>query len=128
MSLDTRSTAGATASPVAALGRASAPSLAAPSPEASAPIEALPRVGSTELARAIAEVRGQAQFLLYLADQLEDSLQQLANEADPSHGSFLCKIVGMYAGHLESKHQQLGDKISEASQEIYVTLREHDAL
>ena len=74
------------------------------------------------------EVRGQAQFLLYLADQLEDSLQQLANEADASHGAFLCKIVGMYAGQLESKHQQLGDKIGEASQEIYVTLREHDAL
>ncbi len=125
MSVDTRSSASATASPAVALGRASAPSLA---PEAAPPIEALPRVGSPELARAIAEVRGQAQFLLYLADQLEDSLQQLANEADPSHGSFLCKIVGMYAGHLESKHQQLGDKISEASQEIYVTLREHDAV
>lgn len=125
MSLDTRTSAGATA----ALGRASAPSLAATSPaEVMPPLEALPRVGSPELAKAIAEVRGQAQFLLYLADQLEDSLQQLANEADPSHGSFLCKIVGMYAGHLENKHQQLGDRISEASQEIYVTLREHDAL
>jgi hypothetical protein len=121
MSVDTRNGTGAL------LGRASAPSASGAAP-GTAPMETLPRVGSPELARLLADVRGQAQFLLYLADQLEDSLQQLANESDASHSSFLCKIVGMYAGHLESKHQQLGDKIGEASQEIYVTLREHDAL
>jgi hypothetical protein len=128
MSIDSRY--GAPNGTGAVLGRASSPAgatLAPPSPHAPA-VEPLPRVGSPELARLLVDVRGQAQFLLYLADQLEDSLQQLANEADPGHGAFLCKIVGMYAGQLESKHQQLGDKIGEASQEIYVTLREHDAL
>jgi hypothetical protein len=123
MSVDTRHGGGGAGAAV--LGRASSTATIAPPPPAP---EALPRVGSPELARLLADVRGQAQFLLYLADQLEDSLQQLANEADASHGAFLCKIVGMYAGQLEAKHQQLGDKIGEASQEIYVTLREHDAL
>src|ERR687886_332890 len=32
---------------------------------------------SPELIRSLAEVKGQAQFLLYLADQIEDSLHQL---------------------------------------------------
>jgi hypothetical protein len=87
-----------------------------------------PRVGSPELTRALAEVRGQAQFLLYLADQLEDSLNQLAQENDPGHGAFLCKILAMYSSQLESKHQGLGDKIAETCQEVYVTVREYDAV
>jgi hypothetical protein len=86
-----------------------------------------PRVGSPELTRALAEVKGQAQFLLYLADQLEDSLQQLAVENDPGHGAFLCKILSMYSAQLEAKHQHLGDRIAEACQELYVTVREYDA-
>jgi hypothetical protein len=85
------------------------------------------RAGSPELTRALAEVKGQAQFLLYLADQLEDALQQLANENDPGHGAFLSKVLAMYSSQLESKHQGLGDKIAETCQEIYVTVREHDA-
>ena len=87
-----------------------------------------PRVGSPELARALAEVKGQAQFLLYLADQIEDSLQQLSGESDPGHCTFLCKVLGMYSAQLESKHQGLGDRIAETCQEVYVTVREHDAV
>lgn len=87
-----------------------------------------PRVGTPELARALAEVKGQAQFLLYLADQIEDSLSQLANEADPGHAAFLCKILGMYSAQLESKHQGLGDRIAETCQEVYVTVREFDMM
>ena len=86
------------------------------------------RVGSPELARSLAEVKGQAQFLLYLADQIEDSLQQLATEDDPGHGAFLCKVLGMYSAQLESKHQGLGDRIAETCQEVYVTVREYDVL
>jgi hypothetical protein len=82
---------------------------------------------SPELFRSLAEVKGQAQFLLYLADQIEESLEQLSGEADACHGSFLCKILGMYSGQLESKHQGLGDKIAETCQEVYVTVREYDA-
>jgi hypothetical protein len=81
---------------------------------------------SVELRRSLAEIKGQAQFLLYLADQIEESLEQLIDEADPCHGAFLCKVLGMYSGQLESKHQGLGEKIAEACQEVYVTVREHE--
>ena len=83
-------------------------------------------VASTELRRALAEVKGQAQFLLYLADQIEESLEQLSAESDSCHGAFLCKVLGMYSAQLETKHQGLGDKIAETCQEIYVTVREFD--
>jgi hypothetical protein len=83
-------------------------------------------VPAPELLRSLAEVKGQAQFLLYLADQIEESLQQLSSEAEASHGAFLCKILGMYSSQLESKHQGLGDKIAETCQELYVTVREYD--
>ena len=76
----------------------------------------------------LAEVKGQAQFLLYLADQIDDSLQQLADETEPGHTAFLCRLLSMYSAQLETKHQGLGDKIAETCQEVYVTVREHDAL
>lgn len=84
-------------------------------------------IASLELQRSLAEVKGQAQFLLYLADQIEESLEQLSNENDSCHGAFLCKVLGMYSAQLESKHHGLGDKIAETCQEIYVTVREFDA-
>ena len=89
---------------------------------------ARPFVTSRELRRYLAEVKGQAQFLLYLADQIEESLEQLGTEADACHGAFLCKILGMYSSQLESKHHGLGDKIAETCQEVYVTVREFDAV
>jgi hypothetical protein len=85
-------------------------------------------LASAELRRSLAEVKGQAQFLLYLADQIEESLDQLAGEHDSCHGAFLCKVLGMYSSQLESKHQGLGDKIAETCQEIYVTVREFEPL
>ena len=88
---------------------------------------ARPFVTSCELRRYLAEVKGQAQFLLYLADQIEESLDQLVNEVDACHGAFLSKLVGMYSNSLESKHQGLGEKIAETCQEVYVTLREREA-
>jgi hypothetical protein len=81
---------------------------------------------SPELRRSLAEIKGQAQFLLYLADQIEESVDQLVNEADACHGAFLCKVLGMYSSQLESKHQGLGERIAETCQEVYVTLREHE--
>ncbi len=82
---------------------------------------------SPELRKALAEVKGQAQFLLYLADQIEESLDQLGHETDSCHGSFLCKVLSMYSSQLESKHHGLGEKIAETCQELYVTIRECDA-
>lgn len=83
--------------------------------------------GSPELHRSLAEVKGQAQFLLYLADQIEESLQQFAEEADASHSAFLCKVLSMYSGQLEVKYQSLGERIAETCQEVYLTVRERDA-
>ncbi len=97
-----------------------------PSSNGTAGETGLETAGSPELHRALAEVKGQAQFLLYLADQIEESLQQLATEGDPGHSTFLCKVLGMYSGQLESKHQGLGDKIAETCQEVYITVREYD--
>ena len=77
--------------------------------------------------RALAEVKGQAQFLLYLADQIEESLQQFAEESDASHSAFLCKIMTMYSGQLETKYQSLGERIAETCQEVYIAVRERDA-
>src|ERR1700732_2049224 len=86
----------------------------------------MPSSTSPELRRSLAEVKGQAQFLLYLADQIEESLEQLSGENDLCHGAFLCTVLSMYSSQLESKHQGLGDKIAEPCQEIYVTVREVD--
>jgi len=81
---------------------------------------------SSELRRSLAEIKGQAQFLLYLTDQIEESLDQLVHEADACHNAFLCKVLSMYSGQLESRHQGLGEKIAEACQEVYVTVRERE--
>lgn len=100
-------------------------------PEPTATPETPPSAASVlspELARALSEVKGQAQFLLYLADQIEDSLEQLVSEGDDRQTSFLCKLLTMYSAQLETKHQGLGDKIAETCQEVYVTVREFDAV
>jgi hypothetical protein len=94
-----------------------APALVAEKPEE--------RFAAPDLRRYLAEIKGQAQFLLYLTDQIEESLDQLSHEADACHGAFLCKVLDMYSNHLESKHQGLGEKIAETCQEVYVTVREH---
>jgi hypothetical protein len=100
-------------------GRETSPALRAPGASGTG-------IPSPDLSRSLSEVKGQAQFLLYLADQIEESLDQLANESDSCHGAFLCKILGMYSAQLETRHQGLGDKIAETCQEVYVTVREYD--
>jgi hypothetical protein len=89
-------------------------------------LEAARPVASAELRHFLAEVKGQAQFLLYLADQIEESLEQLSHESDHCHSAFLCKVLSMYSNQLETKHQGLGERIAEACQEIYVTVREYE--
>ncbi len=100
---------------------------AAPQAEPPAQGRAASPMVSEALYRSLAEVKGQAQFLLYLADQIEDSLDQLVGEDDVCQGAFLCKVLGMYSAQLESKHEGLGDRIAETCQEVYVTVREFDA-
>jgi len=107
------------------IGREPAPATI-PDPQSVPPTPPKASFLSNELIRSIAEVKGQAQFLLYLADQIEDSLHQLVEEHDDSQNAFLCRILGMYSAQLESKHQGLGDRIAETCQEVYVTVREFD--
>jgi hypothetical protein len=107
------------------VGREPAPA-AMPDPQATPAPPPRASFLSNELIRSIAEVKGQAQFLLYLADQIEDSLHQLVEEHDDSQNAFLCRVLGMYSAQLESKHQGLGDRIAETCQEVYVTVREFD--
>lgn len=90
------------------------------------PIATVSGSASPELRQALSEVKGQAQFLLYLADQIEESLDQLGGEADSCQGTFLCKMLTMYSAQLEAKHQGLGEKIAETCQELYVTVREFE--
>lgn len=109
------------------LGSAFSPGRDAGGPADGDEIPTASGVASPELRRALAEVKGQAQFLLYVADQIEESLDQLAQETDACHGAFLCRVLSMYSGQLESKHQGLGDKVAETCQELYVTVREFEA-
>ena len=109
------------------IGREPAPSAAAVAEAPAHPEPARASFLSQELVRSLAEVKGQAQFLLYLADQIEDSLHQLIEEHDDSQNAFLCRVLGMYSAQLEAKHQGLGDRIAETCQEVYVTVREFDA-
>ncbi len=110
------------------VGRESAATtLPEPTPAPAPPAPPRATLISGELIRSLSEVKGQAQFLLYLADQIEDSLHQLTDEHDDCQNAFLCRILGMYSAQLESKHQGLGDKIAETCQEVYVTVREFDA-
>jgi hypothetical protein len=126
MNLDARTPGGGGAT---LLGCVSGPAretsaLSAPSAPSPKPSRAI----SPDLTRALAEVKGQAQFLLYLADQIEESLGQLAAEGDPGHAAFLGKLLSMYSAQMETKHQGLGDRIAETCQEVYVTVREFDVL
>lgn len=84
------------------------------------------RVGSSALYRALSEIKGQSQFLLYLADQIEESMGQLGQEADACQSTFLCKVVQMYAAQLEVKHQMMGDRIHESVQELYLAMRDFE--
>jgi hypothetical protein len=74
--------------------------------------------------RALAQIKGQAHFLLYLADQVEDALGQCDDEPDSGREVFLAKILSMYAAQLETKHQGLGDRITEACQDLYILVRD----
>lgn len=128
---DPRGFGSSTGSGSALLGRAAAPapldSALSEEPDQQ-PDQQAPSApfGSPELVQSLSEVKGQAQFLLYLADQIEENLQQLSRESDAGHAAFLCKVLAMYSGQLEAKHQGLGDRIAEACQEVYVTVREYD--
>jgi hypothetical protein len=86
----------------------------------------LPLGTAPALHRGISDVKGQLQFLLYVADQLEEAAGQLGEPADRSQAAFLRKVLAMYSSQLESRHQGLGERIAEVCQELYIAIREFE--
>ena len=81
-----------------------------------------------ELFERLLDLVGQVEEELGLPLDLGERAGQLVEERDDCQNAFLCRILGMYSAQLESKHQGLGDKIAETCQEVYVTVREFDAV
>lgn len=79
---------------------------------------------AVDVRNSLATVKGQAHFLLYLADQLEDALSQLDDGSEASHKAFLSKVLAMYSAQLETRQQGLGDRITEVCQELYLVVRD----
>jgi hypothetical protein len=86
-----------------------------------------PAANTSPLHPLLAEVKGQVQFLLYLTDQIEESLGQLDGEGDESQVSFLCKVLSMYAAQLEVKHKSVGEGLASARKAVQQVIREHES-
>ena len=80
------------------------------------------------LRAALTDVKGQIQFLLYLADQIEESLGQIDAEADPGQAVFIAKILNMYANQLESKHRVVGESVSRTCRQVHAVVRGRDSV
>lgn len=75
----------------------------------------------------LAEVKGQVQFLLYLTDQIEESLGQLHGEGDESQAAFLCKVLSMYSSQLEVKHRNIGEGLASTRRAVQEVIRDHES-
>jgi hypothetical protein len=79
-----------------------------------------------QVAQTLAQIRAQAQFLLYLADQIEESLEQIGSGDDAAHQAFLNRVLAMYASQLEHRHQGLGDRVSDVCDHVFRTVGQFD--
>lgn len=105
-------------------------------PEAPAANAAREREDVRNVRALLAQVKGQTQFLLYLADQIEESLEQLPaddrpenerdRDSDPAQTAFLCKILNMYAAQLETKHRAAGEAVAETTRNVFKIIRERE--
>lgn len=66
----------------------------------------------------LGELRGLAQLLVYLADQIEETDQRLDSAQDPTQIAFLNRVLSMYSGELEKRHHGLSGRISAISLEV----------
>ena len=66
----------------------------------------------------LGELRGLAQLVVYLADQIEDTDRRLDSAQDPTQIAFLNRVLAMYTQELELRHQGLSGRISSICEEV----------
>lgn len=66
----------------------------------------------------LGELRGLAQLVVYLADQIEDTDRRLDTAQDPTQIAFLNRVLAMYTQELELRHQGLSGRISSICEEV----------
>ena len=71
----------------------------------------------------LGELRGLAQLVVYLADQIEETDKRLDNATDPTQIAFLNRVLSMYTQELESRNQGLSGRISAISQDVSTRMR-----
>jgi hypothetical protein len=65
-----------------------------------------------QIAAHLSELRGHAQLMVYLADQIEDTDNRLDAATDPSQRAFLHRVLAMYTHELQKRHEGLSGRIS----------------
>jgi|GEM_PF-6220388 len=101
---------------------------AGPTPDAAASSSPSSATLAPALRAALANVKGQIQFLLYLTDQIEESLGQIDAESDPGQTVFIAKVLNMYANQLESKHRVVGESVSQTCRQVHAVVRGRDMI
>ena len=66
----------------------------------------------------LGELRGLAQLVVYLADQIEDTDKRLDAATDPTQVAFLNRVLSMYTEELELRHQGLSGRIASICQQV----------
>lgn len=66
----------------------------------------------------LGELRGLAQLVVYLADQIEDTDKRLDAATDPTQMAFLNRVISMYTQELELRHQGLSGRIASICQQV----------
>ncbi|MCY2934989.1 MAG: hypothetical protein WCJ40_21620 [Planctomycetota bacterium] len=71
----------------------------------------------------LGELRGLAQLVVYLADQIEDTDKRLDMATDPTQMAFLNRVLSMYTQELEIRHQGLSSQISSICKQVSTRAR-----
>jgi hypothetical protein len=71
----------------------------------------------------LGELRGLAQLVVYLADQIEETDKRLDAATDPTQVAFLNRVLSMYTQELENRNQGLSGRISAISQDVSTRMR-----
>ena len=71
----------------------------------------------------LGELRGLAQLLVYLADQIEETDHRLEAAQDPTQVAFLNRVISMYSNELEKRQLGLTGRISAISEHVSLKVR-----
>jgi hypothetical protein len=71
----------------------------------------------------LGELRGLAQLVVYLADQIEETDKRLDAASDPTQVAFLNRVLAMYTQELENRNQGLTGRISAITQDVSSRVR-----